>query len=87
MKISLYVNNHQYFFTNEDLKVGDEVWPLTSGYNENGVYYVSSITRDYFEPNEPHIIQNLKHSDTKSYEVRTNHGYGPRECYFKLIPV
>lgn len=35
-------------------------------------------------PDSPCIIQNVEHSTYKPFEVRTNHGYGPKEMYFKL---
>lgn len=74
--------------TNENLQVGDEVFPLTSGYNNGKDYFVTKIeTEKYMTgwPDEPHVIQDLSHSETKSYQVRTDHGYGPIESYFKLI--
>jgi hypothetical protein len=46
--------------------------------------YVEGLNTSGF-PNEPHIILDLKHSDYKPYEVRTDHGYSPKERYFKIV--
>lgn len=36
-------------------------------------------------PNRPHVIIELNNSEYKPYEVRTDHGYSPIECYYKII--
>ena len=39
-------------------------------------------------PNEPHIIKDLNYDNGrqgKPYQIRTNNGYSPIECYFKII--
>ena len=36
-------------------------------------------------PNEPHTNLELPYSDYKPYEVRTDNGYSPIECYYKII--
>jgi hypothetical protein len=74
--------------TNENLQVGDKVFPLTHGYNNGAKYFVVEIdTSKHCSgwPDEPHTILQLEYSKTKAYEIRTDHGYGPRESYFKLI--
>ncbi len=41
-------------------------------------------------PNEPHIILDLNYDNgkqSKAYQVRTNNGYSPIECYFKIIKI
>lgn len=85
MKICIFRDGRPYFFTNENLKVGDRVWPLLTGYTPLGQFYATGIEPDRFLPAEAHTIQDLNHSETKGYEVRTDYGYGPVECYFKLI--
>lgn len=76
-------------FSNEDLKVGDLVFPIGNGkILENGRwkfnhYDFSEVMSGY--PDEPHKIVDLSHSTYKPYEVRTSHGYGPIEMYYKII--
>lgn len=74
--------------TNEGLAVGDKVFPLTSGWTNGRKYYVLRVTTDLTSsgwPSDPHTILDLNHGGSKSHEVRTDKGYGPRECYFKLM--
>ena len=82
------------FMTNENLEIGDKVFPMVKGMNKDNKYYVCSIA-DYKDalmlkactgwPDDPHTILDLNHSDDKSYQIRTNYGYGPVEQYFKVI--
>jgi len=74
--------------TNEDLQVGDKVFPISWGRVKGDKY-----EHEYFDfrdhacgyPNAPHTIIDLHHSEDKAYEVRTDKGYGPREKYFKNV--
>lgn len=88
MKTKYVYENVEYTFSNENLKVGDKVFPISRG----------KVTDDKFEhwefdfrdfmcgfPDEPHIILDLHHSNYKPYQSRTDHGYSPIECYFKII--
>lgn len=87
--------------TNQNLKVGDEVYPISHGRSNDKDF---SYRHEYFEfeereekytyegypkncfEREPHIILDLNHSrDCKAYEIRTSFGYGPKEKYFKII--
>lgn len=75
-------------FSNEDLKNGDEVFTISNGITLDGVYTHQEFDfSDYMcgYPDEPHIIKDLNHSTYKPYEVKTSHGYGPKEMYFKII--
>lgn len=75
--------------SNKDLKVGDQVFPLTQGYNDGKNYFVINIVTNPALtgwPNNPHTILDLAHSESKPYEIRTDKGFGPRESYFKKIP-
>jgi len=74
--------------TNENLQVGDEVFPV--GY---GTIRGNDFDLEYFDfrpymsgyPDDPHTILDLHYSDDKGYEVRTDKGYGPKKIYFKSI--
>lgn len=68
--------------SNENLKVGDEVFPIYTPVLREFCFldFASGF------PDEPHTIKELKRSDYKPYETRTSHGYGPEEMYFKIIP-
>lgn len=73
--------------TNEDLQVGDKVYPISHGRTKDGKYEHEYFDfRDFMSgyPDEPHTILDLHHSDDKGYEIRTDMGYGPREKYFKI---
>jgi hypothetical protein len=79
----------RYTLSNDNLKVNDEVFPIGSGrVREDGTFVLSELDyRDFMTgfPDEPHKILNLKHSDYKPYEVRTDHGFSPIERYYKII--
>lgn len=89
MRIAIPKGNGEFhLLTNEGLSVGDKVFPIVHGWNDGKIWYLTDI--DYSLvcsgwPTEPHTLLNLNHSDDKSYQVRTDHGYGPIEKYFKLI--
>lgn len=90
MKIEKVHNKIRYTFSNDDLKIGDEVFPIASGRClDDGTWILHGFDfRDSLSgfPDDPHIILDLKHStDYKPYEVRTNCGYSPAECYYKII--
>lgn len=82
-----------YLFSNEDLKGGDPVFPISNGRSdyETGTYIHREF--DFSDcmcgfPNAPHTLIDLEYSiNDKAYEVRTSHGYGPKEKYFKIISI
>lgn len=78
----MIVSYKDLLFSNENLKVGDQVFPIYTPYDKSFCFF------DYASgfPDEPHTIEELKRSDYKPYETRTSHGYGPEEMYFKIIP-
>jgi hypothetical protein len=82
-------NGIRYTLSNENLKVGDKVYPIASGRClDNGDWILHNISfKDFMTgfPDEPHTIENLKHSDYKPYEVKTDAGFSPKECYYKII--
>ena len=80
--------------TNTGLNLGDHVFPMVHGIHKNGKFYVAELP-DYDEddftllaltgwPSEPHTIEEFYQHDGIPY-IRTDHGYSPAECYFKLI--
>ena len=96
MKVEKVLNGIRYTLSNQNLQVGDKVYPIARGRClDNGGWilheiefeskYVEGLNTSGF-PDEPHTILDLKHSkDYKPYEVRTDMGYSPIECYFKII--
>ncbi len=89
MKVEKVYKGIRYTFSNENLQVGDEVFPIASGRClDGGGWILHEISfEDYMTgfPDEPHIIKNLEHSDYKPYQIQTDKGYGPIEQYFKII--
>ncbi len=95
MKTKYEYNGVVYTFSNLDLKEGDEVYPISDGrcYDDGSYEHHEFRFDDYLcgFPNDPHIIIDLHHSEKngnkiyKPYEIRTSHGYGPKEEYFKII--
>lgn len=95
MKVEKVYNNIRYTLSNNNLQVGDEVYPIAKGRcldNKDWILHEIEFESKYVEglntsgfPDEPHIILDLKYSDYKPYEVKTNMGYSPREVYYKII--
>lgn len=76
----------RYTLSNENLEVNDEVFPIGRGrVKDDGTFILHEFDFEMGFPDEPHKILNLKHSDYKPYEVRTDHGYSPIESYYKII--
>lgn len=95
MKVEKYLDGIRYTLSNENLAVGDKVYPIASGRcTDAGEWilhkiefestYVEGLNTSGF-PDEPHTILDLHHSDYKPYEVHTDHGFSPIECYYKII--
>lgn len=93
MILTVTYNGKTYRLTNVGLKVGDEVFPISEGHIKDNEYIHTGIWSTEYEPgdlmcglpDEPHIIEDLHHSDDKAYEIRTDMGFGTVESYFKLI--
>lgn len=88
MKIEKVHNGIRYRLSNDNLYIGDKVFPIGGGRcTEDGWILhdldFSNSTSGF--PDEPHTILDLHHSDYKPYQVRTNYGYSPIECYYKII--
>ena len=85
MEIEKYLDGYRYTLTNENLQTGDRVYSIVSGrVREDGTFIISDIefvskyNKDFNTsgfPADPATIENLKHSDYKPYEVRTDKGY------------
>lgn len=77
-----------YELSNDSLKVGDKVFPIAKGRCIGDEFVIEGfIFAEWYSdfPNDPHVIIDLEYSDCKPYQIRTNHGYGPIEKYFKII--
>ncbi len=95
MKVETMHDNIRYTLSNENLQVGDKVYPIVRGRvdsNDEFILHDIEFISKYVEglntsgfPDEPHTIIDLHHSDYKPYEVRTDYGYSPAERYFKVI--
>lgn len=90
MLVETVHNKIRYTLSNDNLQVGDKVYPIADGRClVNGGWILHGFNFDEAcsgFPDEPHTIINLKHSpDYKPYEVRTDCGYSPAECYYKII--
>ncbi len=77
----------RYTLSNENLQVNDEVFPIGRGrIKEDKTFILYELNYKFSGfPKKPHTILDLKHSDYKPYEVRTNYGYSPIESYYKII--
>ena len=92
MRIEKVHNKIRYTLSNENLKIGDEVFPIASGRRlDDGEWILHDLDfRDFMSgfPDKPHIIEDLNYDNGrqgKPYQVRTNNGYAPVESYFKII--
>jgi hypothetical protein len=80
----------EYTLSNENLVVGDMVFPISRGRTIDNVHVHEEFDfRDFMSgfPDDPHTIKNMDYSkgQNKTYEVHTSHGWSPKECYFKII--
>jgi hypothetical protein len=90
MQTSYKYNGKKYTLTNEELSVGDKVYSISWGHIEDDKYFHEKFDfRNVVSgwKSDPHTIVDLHYSDYKPSEVHTNHGYGPKEGYFKIIKV
>jgi hypothetical protein len=89
MNVEHVHNGIRYTLTNDGLKEGDKVYPIAWGRCLDGGGWIlhKFDYRDFMSgfPDEPHTIIDLKHSDYKPYQVRTDMGFSPIECYYKII--
>ena len=85
MKLAFWHEDEWHFFSNEDIGVGDEVFPVVDCYTHNGVEYVTGINKleDHHMhgfPDEPHTIKRIEEG-----RVYTDRGYSPSIAYFKYL--
>lgn len=90
MKIERIIDNLRYTFSNKNLKIGDKVYPIANGRClDNDGWILHEFDFDDINYNglsNFHTILNLKHStEYKPYEIQTDHGFGPKEIYYKII--
>jgi hypothetical protein len=82
-------NEIRYTLSNQNLQVGDEVFPIAHGRCLDGGGWIlhGFAWEDYVSgfPSDPHTILDLKNSDYKPEQVHTDHGTGPIEMYYKVI--
>lgn len=91
LEIEKYYEGKRYKLTNKGLRVGDKVFPIARGrtFDDGGWILHELDFKDYSTgfPNDPHTIIDLKYSDYKPYEIKTDKGYGPREQYCKIVKI
>ena len=91
MKIGKHLNGIRYTLSNDDLQVGDKVYPIGRGYVTKGEFILGELDfRDFMSgfPDEPHTILDLNYDNGrqgKAYQVRTDMGFSPIESYYKII--
>lgn len=92
MLIETVHNKIRYTLSNENLQAGDKVYPIGRGrcLDDGGWILHELDFRDFMSgfPDEPHTIKNLNYDNGrqgKAYQVKTDKGYSPIECYFKII--
>lgn len=83
------VHNHiRYTLSNDDLKDGDEVFPIAQGRCTDNGWILHEINFENYMtgfPDEPHTIKSIDYGNGKPYSVCTDKGYSPKECYYKII--
>lgn len=89
MIIEKIVNKIRYTLSNDNLHVGDKVFPIGRGRcTDNGEWIFHELDFNHIMtdfPNDPHKILDLEYSEYKLHSVRTDHGYSPIESYYKVI--
>lgn len=89
MKVEKVHNGIRYTLSNENLAVNDKVYPIANGRClDDGEWILHGFDfRDFCSgfPDEPHTILDLNYSKYKPEQVRTDMGYSPIECYYKII--
>ena len=89
MNIEKVYDGIRYTLSNDNLQEGDKVYSIANGRcmdNDEWVLHgfdFRMVVSGF--PDEPQIIMDLNHSNYKPYQVHTDHGYSPIECYYKII--
>ena len=94
MNIALWNNCKEYFLTNDNLKVGDKVFPLVYTTHRKGKVYITGMIGPEEDPHtilvctgwpsEPHTIKDFYDDDGIQW-VHTDKGYSPAAVYFKPV--
>lgn len=88
MNIETVYEGIRYRLSNDNLKVGDEVFPCASGRRlDNGEFLLHYLEFDKSHyanfdtdfPNNPHIITSI------GEDIHTNMGYSSPQVYYKII--
>lgn len=94
MKIERVHDKVRYTLSNENLNVGDRVFPIAWGRClPDGGWILHNLDFDEAVsgfPNEPHIIKDLNYDSGvggKKLHIRTDKGYSHRDCYFKIVKI
>ena len=83
MLIEKIMDGIRYRLTNENIQVGDTVWPIGQGRHvEFGVWLLHELEWSTFDLSAPHIVQGIKGST-----IETQRGYSHVGVYFKIILV
>lgn len=92
MKVEKVYDGIRYTLSNENLAVGDKVYPIAWGRClDDGSWIFHELNYNYAcsgFPYEPHKIMDLNYDggrQGKPYQIRTDMGYSPIECYYKII--
>lgn len=89
MNVEKVLNGIRYTLSNDNLQVNNEVYPIANGRCiDNNEWILHGFDfRGFMSgfPDEPHIIKDLNYSTYKPNQVRTSHGFGPIEIYYKII--
>jgi len=89
MNVEHVHNGIRYTLSNDNLKVGDEVFPIAWGRRLDETNWILHNIDYRYEasgfPNDPHIIKEIKKIKKIPYEIVTEKGYSHYKCYFKII--
>lgn len=82
------LNGKEVTLTNEGLKVGDKVFSISHGTTASGKYV--HLEYDFSEAcsgwhRRPATIESFYEDSRGIRYLRTNMGYSPEECYFKIV--
>lgn len=94
MNIAISEDSKFILLTNENLQVGDKVFPALHTYHNNGKVYVLDVMINKKDktmveactgwPNDPHIVTEFYIENGITF-IRTNKGYSPAYKYFKVM--
>lgn len=68
----IYKYKAKLFLCSSDIAIGSACYNVSCGIHD-------------FDIGDPHFIMDLHNSIDKSVQIRTSHGYGPKEDYFRIL--